>query len=193
MLGTTLAAGTSLLAPATPVRVGELQASAQRVKPRPSSAAARSLVGSSAGRGEHLPLEQTAAPEGAELWSRLLLTSVRYAAKTILSNVAEKLRQERPVLSGLGPHYARVDAEHESNPARMAGSTQGLQARIRDRDYGWRTQCLWKGANCRGFAEVSAAHLGCRILGSNPRTNSAISSTHPLSFRLQRSCGRLFA
>ena len=53
MLGTTLAAGTSLLAPATPVRVGELQASAQRVKPRPSSAAARSLVGSSAGRGEH--------------------------------------------------------------------------------------------------------------------------------------------
>ena len=55
MLGTTLAAGTSLLAPATPVRVGELQASAQRVKPRPSSAAARSLVGSSAGRGEHLP------------------------------------------------------------------------------------------------------------------------------------------
>jgi hypothetical protein len=46
-------------------------------------------------------LEQTAAPEGAELWSRLLLTSVRYAAKTILSNVAEKLRQERPVLSGV--------------------------------------------------------------------------------------------
>ena len=101
MLGTTLAAGTSLLAPATPVRVGELQASAQRVKPRPSSAAARSLVGSSAGRGEHLPLEQTAAPEGAELWSRLLLTSVRYAAKTILSNVTEKLRQERPVLSAV--------------------------------------------------------------------------------------------
>jgi len=36
---------------------------------------------------ENLVLEQTPVPEGAELWSRLLLTSVRYAAKTILSNV----------------------------------------------------------------------------------------------------------
>ena len=51
MLGATLAAGTSLLAPVTPARVGALQAqaSAQLVKPRPSSAAARSIVGSSAG------------------------------------------------------------------------------------------------------------------------------------------------
>src|SRR6516165_911334 len=35
--------------------------------------------------------------------------------------------------------------------------------------------------------------FGMPNLGSNPRTNSAISSTHPLSFRLQGSCGRIFA
>ena len=54
MPGATLAAGTSLLAPATPVRVGGLQAqaSAQLVKPGPWFAA-RSLTGSSAGRGQH--------------------------------------------------------------------------------------------------------------------------------------------
>ena len=41
MLGATLAVGTSLLAPATPARVGGRQASAQLVKPRPSFAASR--------------------------------------------------------------------------------------------------------------------------------------------------------
>ena len=43
MLGATLAAGTSLLAPVTPVRVGGLQAqaSAQLVKPGPWFAASR--------------------------------------------------------------------------------------------------------------------------------------------------------
>ena len=59
MLGATVAAGTSLLAPATPARVGELQASAQHVKPQPWFAD-RSLTGSSAGRGQTLIVERKA-------------------------------------------------------------------------------------------------------------------------------------
>jgi len=71
------------------------------------------------------------------------------------------------------PLIARVDAEHEANQARMAGSTQGLQTPIRNRDNGWRTHCLWKGTNSRSFAKVCSTYLGCSIWSGAPELRIA--------------------
>lgn len=121
---------------------------------------------------ENLALEQTAAPEGAELWSRLLLTSVRYAAKIILSNVAEKLRQERRSYGGLDPHYARVNAEHESNPARWLDRLRGYM-RVFETEITDGEHTAYGRGPTPEVSQKSAQRIWMPNLGSNPHPTDA--------------------
>jgi hypothetical protein len=67
---------------------------------------------------------------------------------------------------------------------RLRGYKRAFETEIR------RTHCLRKGANSEASQKSQHSAFGMPNLRRNRRTNSAISSTHPLSFPLQGSCGR---